>query len=234
VPRFDPAGDREEMTRRAERMASEATGGEIDVYGGDYAGREAAFEDGYREGYEHGYAEGFLAGLDARPGLGDRFAFDPAGVADASGRGASLALIAAVLGAIGYYGLVGIQAGTAELGSALPMPFYLLSFAVLFALGLVRNIREGVAGLAFATVFAGGFALLATFAVEGVLVLLGEPSLAIDGAAGLTVLAVALILAFVGYWAVLSIVDWDARTTARANAREHAQGRARSEANRSR
>jgi hypothetical protein len=220
IPRFDPARDREEMRQRADRVANEAVGGEIDVYGGGYAGREAAFEEGYGAGYEHGYTDGFLAGLDARLGVGDRFEWNPAGVADASGRGASFALIAALFGAVGYYGLLGIQSGTTELGSALPTPFYLLAFAVLFALGLVRNLRESVAGLLFATVFSAGFAVLLTFAIEGALVLAGDPSLAIDGAAGLTVLAVAIVLAFVGYWAVLSAVEWDARTTARANARE--------------
>ena len=234
VPRFDPARDREGMRQRADRVASEATGGEIDVYEGDYAGREEAFEDGYGAGYEHGYTDGVLAELDAQPGLGDRFDFRPAGMTDASNRGASFALLAAVLGAIGYYGLVGIRAGTTELGAALPTPFYLLAFAILFALGLVRNLQEGVAGLAFATVFAGVFALLATFAVEGVLVLVEEPSLAIEDAAGVTVLAVALIVAFVGYWAVLSVVEWDARTTARANAKEYARDRARSGTSRSR
>ena len=88
--------------------------------------------------------------------------------------------------------------------------------------------------MAFATVFAGTFALLATFAVEGALVLFERPSLAIEGAAGLTVLAVALVLAFVGYWAVLSVVEWDARTTQRANAREYARGRGRAGSSRSR
>lgn len=233
-PRFDPARDRDEMRQHAESVARAAAGGEIDVYRGDYAGREEAFEDGYGAGYEHGYTDGFLAGLDARPGLGDRFEWNPAGVADASGRGAAFALIAAVLAAVGYYGLLGIVAGTTELGSALPTPFYLLAFAILFALGLVRNLREGVAGLAFATVFAGTFALLATFAVEGALVLFERPSLAIEGAAGLTVLAVALVCAFVGYWAVLSVVEWDARTTQRANAREYARGRGRAGSSRSR
>ena len=187
-PRFDPARDREEMNRRAEAVATAVTGGETDVYEGGYDGREAAFEDGYRLGYEHGYTDGFLAGLDARPGLGDRFEFNPAGVTDASGRGASAALIAAVLGAVGYYGVVGIAAGTTDLGAALPTPFYLLAFAILFVLGLVRNLREGVAGLAFPTVFAGVFALSFTFAIEGMLVLVDEPSLAIYGAAGLAVL----------------------------------------------
>jgi hypothetical protein len=153
--------------------------------------------------------------------------------ADASGRGASFALLAALLGAIGYYGLPGITVGTTELGSALPTPFYPLAFAVLFALGLVWDLREGAAGLLFATVLSAGFALLLTFAIEGVLVLAEEPSLAIDGAAGLTVLAVAIVLAFVGYWAVLSAVEWDARASARANAREYAQSRARSGSGRS-
>ena len=234
APRFDPARDREGMRQHAERVAREATGGEIDVYGGDYAGREEAFEEGYRSGYEHGYTDGFLAGLDARPGLGDRFEWNAAGIADASGRGAAFALIAAVLAAVGYYGLLGISAGTTELGSALPTPFYILAFAVLFALGLVRNLREGIAGLLFATVFAGTFALLVTFAVEGALVLFDDPSLAIDGATGLTVLAVALVCAFVGYWAVLSVVEWDARTTQRANAREYTRGRGRAGSSRSR
>ena len=59
-----------------------------------------------------------------------------------------------------------------------------------------------------------GFALLLTFAIEGVLVLAEEPSLAIDGAAGLTVLAVAIVLAFVGCWAVLSAVEWNVRASA--------------------
>lgn len=227
LPRFDPGRDREAMRQRAENVAQEAIGGEIDVYRGDYAGREEAFEDGYEAGYEHGYTDGFLAGLDARPGIGSRFAFEPAGLADASGRGALFALIAAVLAAVGYYGLVGIQAGTTELGAALPTPFYFLTFAILFALGMVRHLREGVAGLLFATIFSGTFALLITFAVEGALVLFEEPSLAIEGAAGATVLAVALVLAFLGYWAVLSVVEWDARTTAQARAREYAQGRGR-------
>jgi hypothetical protein len=233
-PRFDPARDREEMNRRAEAVATAVTGGETDVYEGGYDGREAAFEDGYRLGYEHGYTDGFLAGLDARPGLGDRFEFNPAGVTDASGRGASAALIAAVLGAVGYYGVVGIAAGTTDLGAALSTPFYLLAFAILFVLGLVRNLREGVAGLAFPTVFAGVFALSFTFAIEGVLVLVDEPSLAIYGAAGLAVLAVALVLAFVGYWVVLSAVEWDAQASARANAEEYARGRARGGSTRSR
>lgn len=233
-PRFDPGRDHEAMRQRARRMATAATGDEMDVYGGDYAGREEAFEDGYGAGYEHGYTDGFLAGLDARPGLGDRFEFSPAGITDASGRGALFALIAAVLGAVGYYGLLGIGAGTTELGSALPTPFYLLAFALLFALGLVRNLREGVAGLAFAVVFAGTFALLITFAIEGALVLVADPSLAIEGAAGATVLAVSLVLSFLGYWAVLSVVEWDARSTVRANAREYARGRARPDSGRNR
>ena len=66
--------------------------------------------------------------------------------ADASGRGASFALLAALLGAIGYHGLLGITVGTTELGSALPTPFYPLAFAVLFALKLVWDLREGAAG----------------------------------------------------------------------------------------
>ncbi|PSP62623.1 hypothetical protein BRC77_09370 [Halobacteriales archaeon QH_8_64_26] len=144
--------------------------------------------------------------------------------ADASGREASFALLAALLGAIGYHGLLGITVGTTELGSALPTPFYPLAFAVLFALKLVWDLREGAAGLLLATVLSAGFALLLTFAIEGVLVLAEEPSLAIDGAAGLTVLAVAIVLAFVGYWAVLSAVEWDAR----ASAYEYTQGQVRS------
>jgi hypothetical protein len=133
VSRFDPARDREAMHRRADRVADAAVDGEIDVYEGEYAGREEAFEDGYGSGYEHGYTEGFLAGFDARPGLGERFEWNSAGITDASGRGASFALIAALLAAVGYYGLVGIQSGATELGSALPTPFYLLAFAVLSA-----------------------------------------------------------------------------------------------------
>jgi hypothetical protein len=226
--RFDPGRDREAMREHARAVASEAVGGEIDVYEGEYAGREEAFEDGYGAGYEHGYTEGFLAGLDARPGLGDRFEFTPAGITDASGRGALVTLIGAVLAAIGYYGIAGIGSGAIELGSALPTPVYVLAFAILFVLGLVRNIREGITGLLFATVFAVGFTALLAFAIEGALVLAEDPSLALADAAGAAVLGGALVLAFVCYWGALSIIDWDARTTARARAREYARGQARS------
>lgn len=228
---FDPAKDRETMRERATAAASEAV--ELDVYRGeDYAGYEEAFEDGYRDGYQQGYAEGYVAGLEARPGIGGRLGWDPAGLDDASGRGSSLTAAAAVLLAVGYYGLVGIQAGNTEFGTALPVPIYFLTFALLFALGLVRHLREGVAGLAFAALFATLFGVLVTFAVEGALVLFERPSIATDGAAGATVLAAALVVAFVGYWVVLSAIDWEARQRARNNAREYARARAGASRNR--
>lgn len=231
VPRFDPASDRKSIEQRAETVANEATDGEIDVYRGDYTGRKDAFEDGYSNGYEHGYTEGFQAGIDGRPGFGDRFEWNPASIGDATGRGASLAFVAAMLGAVGYYGLEAIRAGTTELGAALPTPVYLLAFALLFALGLIRHLRDGIAGLLFAAAFAGLLGVLTMFAVEGSLVLFEEPSLATEGAAGAAVFAATLVLAFTGYWALLSAVEWDARKTARANARTYTANRARSRSN---
>lgn len=230
LPRFDPGRDREAMREYASTAASEAV--ELEVYRApEYDDFDEAFESGYSEGYQSGYTEGFVAGLDASPGIGGsgpRFEWDPAGIADANGRGVLLTSIAAVLAAVGYYGFLGIRAGTTALGTALPTPVYLLAAAFLFVLGLVRHLRQGIAGLAFAAVFSATFAILLTFAVEGALVLVEAPGLALEGARGATVLAVALVVAFVGYWLVLSIVEWDARATARARAREYAADRARS------
>lgn len=124
---------------------------------------------------------------------------------DASGYGLTITLVGAVLLALGYYGVLALRGGR-ELGQAVPEPLYFLAIAALFAIELLRAGAFDVVALGRAIAFAVVFGGLFVLAAEGAAALWTDPDPALEGFAGLTVLAVALVasvLAYVGYLAVV-------------------------------
>ncbi|WP_049927061.1 hypothetical protein [Halopiger goleimassiliensis] len=144
------------------------------------------------------------SGDDPDSGLGDAVP----GTEATTGYGITLTLIGAVLLALAYYGLEAIQ-GARQLGQAVPTPFYGLAVAALFVLELLQRGRLSVLtiarGLVLATVYGGLFVL----AVEGGAYLSENPAVALEGYAGVTVFAVALVVAAVVYVGYLTVLETD-------------------------
>lgn len=124
----------------------------------------------------------------------------------ASGYGVTLTLIGAVLLALAYYG-VQATASARELGSAFPEPVYLLVFALLFTIELLNSRQLGLYALGRAVAVTVIYGTLFVVAVEGAVFLWETPAVAVDGYAGLTVLAGALVLAALVYVGYLTVVD---------------------------
>ncbi|WP_306059918.1 hypothetical protein [Natronococcus wangiae] len=139
-------------------------------------------------------------------GAGTNDGFVPAAATDASGYGLSLTLIGGVLLALGYYGYLAVT-GPRTLGQAIPGPFYLLVFALLFVLELFQSREHGAIALIRATALALFYGGLTAFAIEGTVYLWNNPGAALNGFAGVTVLAVSLIVAALAYFLYLSVLE---------------------------
>lgn len=129
-----------------------------------------------------------------------------ASASDVTRRGVGLTLFAALLCALGYYGALGLRAeGVQAFGSVVPAPFYALTFAVLFVFSLVPRAHRGIGALAWSVVFSVVFGTLLAVGTEGIFYLADNPDVATAGYTGLTVLALAIVVAAVAYWGVLSV-----------------------------
>ena len=126
----------------------------------------------------------------------------------ASGYGLTMTLVAAVLLALAYYGVLAID-GPSELGTAVPEPFYFLGIAFLFVLELLNSRSRGVVGLARAIAFTAVYGALFVLAVEGGAYLWENPEVALEGYVGATVLAVALVASALAYVAYLAVLEYD-------------------------
>lgn len=130
----------------------------------------------------------------------------PATVEDASGYGLSLTLIGGVLLALGYYGYIAVT-GPQTLGQAIPGPFYILVFALLFVLELFQSRSRGGIAVVRAVALALFYGGLTAFAIEGGVYLWNNPQAALDGFVGVTVLAVSLVVAGLAYFVYLSALE---------------------------
>ncbi|MGM0592891.1 MAG: hypothetical protein ACQETI_14970 [Halobacteriota archaeon] len=130
----------------------------------------------------------------------------PLSTDDASGYGVTLTVVGAVLLALSYYGFLALDSGR-ELGEALPTPFYLLAFAVLFVVELLARGRLDLLTVARAVALAVVYGSLFILGVEGGAYILDEPEVALDGFAGVTVFAAALVLAALLYVGYLTVVN---------------------------
>ncbi|ELZ20893.1 hypothetical protein [Natrinema limicola] len=130
----------------------------------------------------------------------------PAPVEDASGYGLSLTLLGGVLLALAYYGYIAVT-GPQTLGQAIPGPFYLLVFALLFVLELFQSRERGAIAVVRATALALFYGGLTAFAIEGSVYLWRNPSVALDGYVGVTVLAVSLVVAALAYFLYLAALE---------------------------
>jgi len=124
-----------------------------------------------------------------------------------SGYGILMTLVAGVLLALSYYGVLAIQ-GPHGIGQALPQPFYGLAIAILFVVELLNSRTAGLAmaiarGIAVAAVYGGLFVL----AVEGGAYILENPAVFLDNFVGVTVVAISLVVAAVLYVAYLSVLE---------------------------
>ncbi|WP_254522326.1 hypothetical protein [Natrinema caseinilyticum] len=127
-------------------------------------------------------------------------------VEDASGYGLTLTFIGGLLLALGYYGYIAVT-GPQTLGQAIPGPFYLLAFALLFVLELFRSRERGAMAVVRATALALFYGGLTAFAIEGSVYLWYNPAAALDGFVGVTVLAVSLIVAGLSYFLYLAALE---------------------------
>lgn len=144
------------------------------------------------------------AGVGAGAGAGSKSRF--ASASDVTGRGVGLTLFGALLCALGYYGVLGIRAeGVQVFGSVVPVPFYTLMFSVLFVFSLVPRAHRGITVLAWSVVFSVAFGTLLAVGTEGIVYLADNPDVATAGYTGLTVLALAVVVASITYWSVLSV-----------------------------
>ncbi len=129
----------------------------------------------------------------------------PPTAADTSGYGITMTVLGGLLLALGYYGVVAIQGGQ-TIGEALPEPFYVLAVALLFVIELLNSRHLGSLGFLRAIAFAAIYGGLFVLAVEGGQYIWDDPSVALEGYAGVTVFAVAIVVAaliYVGYLAVV-------------------------------
>lgn len=218
-PLFDPARERAiERERARERQESEGrerSGREEDA-SADAATATATAVQATGESSDPTARSGSRRSAETesdRPALGSgrptaasgsrsRFA----SASDVTGRGVSLTLFGALLCALGYYGVLGLQAeGVQAFGSVVPAPFYALTFSVLFVFSLVPRAHRGLAALAWSVVFSVVFGTLLAIGTEGIFYLADNPDVAMAGYTGLTVLALAVVVASVAYWSVLSV-----------------------------
>lgn len=124
---------------------------------------------------------------------------------DTSGYGITVTVVGAVLLALAYYGVIAIRDGQ-PIGGALPEPFYVLAVAFLFVIELLNSRQLGSLGFLRAVAFAAVYGGLFVFAVEGGIYIWDDPSVALESYVGVTVFAVALVIAalvYVGYLAVI-------------------------------
>jgi hypothetical protein len=123
---------------------------------------------------------------------------------DATGYGLSMTLLGGVLLAFGYYGYLAVD----DVGfGAVPEPFYVLAFALLFVIELSRSPGYGGEAIVRAVAFAAIYGGLVVFAVEGGASLLERPKAALDGFVGVTVLAVSIVVAALAYFLFLAVVE---------------------------
>ena len=146
------------------------------------------------------------SGREPASGLGDAV---PDGEAT-TGYGITLTLLGAVLLALAYYGLEAIQ-GPRQLGQAVPEPFYGLAVAVLFVLEVLQRGTLSVLTIARALVLAAVYGGLFVLAVEGGAYLAENPDVALEGYVGVTVFAVALVVAALVYVGYLTVLELDRR-----------------------
>ena len=129
-----------------------------------------------------------------------------ASASDVTRRGVGLTLLTALLAALGYYGVLGVrEAGVQAFGTVVPAPFYTLTFSVLFVFSLVPRAHQGLPALAWSVIFGLVFGTLLAIGTEGAFYLADNPDVATAGYTGLTVLALAVVVAAVAYWGVLSV-----------------------------
>ncbi|PSQ22472.1 hypothetical protein BRD01_09420 [Halobacteriales archaeon QS_8_65_32] len=150
-----------------------------------------------------------MAEYDSRNASGRRSA-ERAEASGTSGYGISITLIGGVLLALSYYAVTAFRSGQLS-ALSLPEPFYLLAVAFLFVLELLKSRHKGFIALVRATLFAAVFGALCVLGVEGAIYLVGSPAAALNEFAGVTVLSVALVVAALGYFTYLSIVQFDRR-----------------------
>lgn len=130
-------------------------------------------------------------------------------VQDASSLGLTLMVATGALLALAYYGVLGVA--EAGLGRVLPVPFYLLALAVVFLVELSRTRSFDAQGLGSAVGVTAIYGTLVVLAIEGAGFLGANPDAALDGYAGVTVLAVSLVvaaLAYVIYLSAAESLDW--------------------------
>jgi hypothetical protein len=145
-----------------------------------------------------------LGGADSSDSSGSGPGF--ASASDATRRGVGLTLLTGLLCALGYYGVLGVQAsGVQAFGSVVPPPFYALTFSILFVFSLVPRAHRGLRALGWSIVFSVVFGALLAVGTEGAFYLADNPDVATAGYTGLTVLALAIVVASVAYWGVLSV-----------------------------
>ena len=143
-----------------------------------------------------------LGGERSRSESGSGFA----SASDVTRRGVGLTLVTALLASLGYYGVLGVlETGIQAFGSVVPAPFYALTFSVLFVFSLVPRAHGGLPALAWSVIFSLVFGTLLAIGTEGAFYLADNPDVATAGYTGLTVLALAVVVAAVAYWSVLSV-----------------------------
>lgn len=136
-------------------------------------------------------------------GDGDGVQFATPTVDDATGYGLSMTLLGGVLLALGYYGYLAVS----DVGfGAVPEPFYVLALALLFVTELSRSSSRGGVTIAQAVAFTAVYGGLVVFAIEGGVYLYERPEAALDGFAGVTVLAVSIVVAALAYFLFLAVV----------------------------
>ena len=126
--------------------------------------------------------------------------------AAATGYGVTMTVVGAVLVALGYYGLQAFEAGR-EVGDALPEPVYVFVLALLFVIELLNSRLLGLYALGRAVAVTVLYGTLFVVGIEGAVYLWDNPSVALDGYAGLTVLAGALVVSALVYVGYLTVVD---------------------------
>ena len=126
--------------------------------------------------------------------------------AAASGYGVTMTFVAAVLLALGYYGIQAFDAGR-EVGDALPEPVYVFVFALLFVIELLNSRLLGLYALGRAVAVTVLYGTLFVIGIEGAVYLWENPDVALDDYAGLTVLAGALVVAALVYVGYLTVTE---------------------------
>lgn len=202
-PRFDPARERALERARARHRRIERESDERDRAAARLRPRPSSPENAERA-HRPSLEPNASGSGNGRLGV--------ASPSDATWRGVVLTLFTALLCALGYFGVVGFQTdGVLAFGRMIPAPFYALAYSLLFVLSLVPRAHGGLEMLARATAFSVSYGTLLAVAVEGVVHLADDPSIATTDYTGVTVFALALVVASLAYWGVLSVVK--TRTT---------------------